>query len=280
VSTKTRIQLAVLILGSTLAGGGAVAGGGTVAGVRVPSVQEVGRTVEQTVAKAGSAAEDVVTLGEAGRRRDKERAEAEEKLAAERRANAETARLTKIASLTDQISVLDSITRSYGENQKIVDFLLTLHAQISAIGEAELTSRQKSFAWIERARDSRRKQSNDLKDLVQVLNNLAILDEKLYKAAQSKDAPITDSTKQSRTAALNAARSVIETAQAEGDTSQIYLTHALENLKTDELVNLVALSGKARTSLQSLKGKMQTQSASYSNMLEGKRNELKALQTA
>lgn len=255
----------------------ALAGGGNIGPVRLPSAQEVGKAVEEGVSNTGKAATDLVTLGEEGRRRDRERAEAQEREAAQARASTEALRRQKINDLSSSIQLLEGIVKSYDENKKLIDTLKSLHDKILVVGTAELESRATSMAFLERLRDSRRKQSNDLKDLVQALSNLKVLDQNLYKSLESKDLPITDADKIARAQAVSTARRILDTAIAEGETSTLYLTNAVEQLQTESLRSMVALSTQAKTILVTLDGQVVTQRATYAANLDGKRKELAAL---
>lgn len=255
----------------------ALAGGGNIGPVRLPSAQEIGKTVEEGVSNAGKAAADVITLGEEGRRRDRERAEAEEREAAHARANAEALRRQKINGLSSSIQLLEGIVKSYDENKKLIDTLKSLHDKILLVGTAELEDRATSMAFLERLRDSRRKQSNDLKDLVQALSNIKVLDQSLYKSLESKDLPIVDADKSARAQAVSTARRILDTAIAEGETSTLYLTKAVEQLQTESLRSMVALSTQAKTILVTLDGQVATQRATYVANLDGKKKELAAL---
>lgn len=255
----------------------ALAGGGNIGPIRLPSAQEVGKAVEEGVSNAGKAAADVITLGEEGRRRDRERAEAQEREAAQARANAEALRRQKINDLSSSIQLLEGIVKSYDENKKLIDTLKSLHDKILVVGTAELEDRATSMAFLERLRDSRRKQSNDLKDLVQALSNLKVLDQNLYKSLESKDLPIVDADKSARAQAVSTARRILDTAIAEGETSTLYLTKAVEQLQTESLRSMVALSTQAKTILVTLDGQVATQRATYVANLDGKKKELAAL---
>ena len=255
----------------------ALAGGGKIGPIRLPSAQEVGKAVEEGVSNAGKAAADVITLGEEGRRRDRKEAEEREREAAQARANAEAMRRQKINELTSSIQLLEGIVKSYDENKKLIDTLNSLHEKILLAGMAELKDRASSIAFLERLRDSRRKQSNDLKDLVQALGSLKVLDQSLYKALESKDLPIVDADQSARDQAVLTARRILDTASAEGETSTLYLTKAVEQLQTESLSCMVALSTQAKTTLVTLDGQVASQRATYLANLDGKKKELAAL---
>lgn len=255
----------------------ALAGGGKIGPIRLPSAEEVGKTVEEGVRNAGAAAAELVTLGENGRRRDRERAEAQEREAAQARASAEALRRQKINDLTSSVQLLEGIVKSYDENKKLIDTLKSLQERILLAGTVELEDRASSIGFLERLRDSRRKQSNDLKDLVQALGNLKVLDESLYKAVESKDLPIVDVDKSARAQAVSTARRILDTAIAEGETSTHYLSKAVEQLQTDSLRSMISLSTQSKTVLTTLDGQVVTQRATYVASLEGKKKELAAL---
>lgn len=254
-----------------------LAGGGNIGPIRLPSAQEVGKAVEEGVSNAGKAAADIVTLGEEGRRRDQERAEVQEREATQARVNAEALRRQKINDLSSSIQLLEGIVKSYDENKKLIDTLKSVHDKILVAGTAELADRASSMAFLERLRDSRRKQSNDLKDLVQALSNLKVLDQDLYKSLESKDLPIIDADKSARAQAVSTARRILDTAITEGETSTLYLSKAVEQLQTESLRNMVALSTQAKTILVTLDGQVATQRATYVANLDGKKKELAAL---
>ena len=254
-----------------------LAGGGKVGPIRLPSAQEVGTAVEQGVNGAGKAAADVITLGQTGRDRDAAAAEAREREAQQARANAEAQRQQKITDVSSTIRLLESIVKSYDENQKLIGTLKGLHEKILIAGTVELEDRSRSMALFERLRDSQRKQSNDLKDLVEALSRLKVVDQDLYRSVESKDAPIVDVDKGARVQAVSVARRILDTAVAEGETSAFYLSKAAEQLQTESLRSLVATSAEAKTILVVLEGQVAAQRTTYVANLDGKKKELAEL---
>jgi hypothetical protein len=104
------------------------------------ALQETGKAAEKGLQKIGDVGADVITLGENGRRRDRERAEHQLALAQQEKAQAEAMRLQTLKSLQIQLSDAKTIlelTRRFNNFLTQVEALLKANIQNSILA-AEL----------------------------------------------------------------------------------------------------------------------------------------------
>jgi hypothetical protein len=235
------------------------------------------RDIERGVANLGKAAADVITLGEEGRRRDRERAENARREAEAAAASAAREKAVRAAGLRDQITILERVVANIDTNSALVADVTSLHDQIIKLGQEELARRKTADAQIERAADASRSAQRELTGLVGALDSLQFLDEQLLRSVNAPDSALVDAEKQARERALAAARQLIRTADLDNVSAGVYLDRAVKSLKTENLNTLVQMSANAQARLATVRANIVAQRSSFGNQLEGKRRELAAL---
>ena len=228
--------------------------------------------IGHAAANLGKAAGEVVSLGEIGRQRDRERAEAAEREARIQAEAAQRQRTDRINSTKDQIATLERITAALASNKSLAEEAWTLHDKIVTAGQSELVARARATADEERTADSLRKSREELAGLNNALTSLNYLDGQLEKTSSAQQEVAVEGTQ-----AIEVARQLLRTADLDAASGGLYLDRAVRTLKTDNLKDLITTSIEARSLLAGLRSNLAEQMRTYSDQLAGKKNELASL---
>lgn len=236
-----------------------------------------GHEIEHTVQHAGDAGADIVTLGENGRRRDRERAEAEQKRVEDQKLAAEREKSAKIQDLNSQIVLVDSFVANSEANITLADQIVEFDKHLQPLAQNELSRRARISANIEKVSDSHRKTQNDIQKLANVLASMNIDDHALVKAASSTQGQIVDAAAADRRVAEALAQHLQKTARLQSDTTKLGIDAIVAELKTSDLKALLETTTKSAVNVAALRAHLVNDKSGYASKAAGLRKQLAEL---
>ena len=242
------------------------------------NLNQAGKEIEKGVSNLGKAAADVVTLGEVGRERDRERAEADEKVKAAQREGIEKLREREIISTKDQIALIKQIDHYFNDAQELVNEMWTYYDNILQLGVKEIKNREASSKLIDWLADSTTKSDIDIRNLSNTLFFLQSTNDKLLDAlSKNKNNDLQNSAQQSSKEYIESAAKQLRTASTQLETSKLYLSE-LNKLKTEVLLSLVKDIVNVRSLIAELRTKIEKQREDFKLQLEAQEKRLKELE--
>ena len=243
------------------------------------SIEEAGKKIEKGVSNLGDAAADVVTFGEAGRKRDTERAKADERVKDAQKEAVEKLREHEILSIKEQIALLKQVDNYFSDAQELVNKMWTYYDNILQLGVKELKNREASSRLIDWLADSTRKSDIDIKILSNTLFFMQSVNDKLLDTLSKKrNNDLQSEAQQSTKGYIESAAKQLRTASTQLETSNLYLSE-LNKLRNEVLLSLIKDVINVRSLTGDLRTRLEKQREDFKLQLEVQEKKLKELET-
>lgn len=228
------------------------------------------------------AAHQLVTLGGAGRERDRQRAEAELRRVTEAKEAAERLRQAKVEALLKDVALLRDVTRSFESSAQAVLKVGQLQEQILLVASGEIAARGQAFALVEKARDWLRSDKNDMLEILTALNAVPFMTDADLTATfgrpNERDTAKLEVLKAKQQVVVDALKAKVDVVAKSGVTETVFLEQALTRIKTEGLTAIVGLAQSSRVRLAHLGTVLEVSRKTYRKQLAVQLDALVALQ--
>lgn len=218
---------------------------------------------------------DAVTLGEAGRRRDRERQEAEERAAAARAAAAAEQKQQRVTALTERQGTLNTVIKDLGY---ITTNLERLSADFSAVVTGTLAEfNQRSFLKNSVIPTIRNLFTGEAAYAAQLLKLLEDSNAELADLIAKNGQPSADEALKNLSQSQNALTRLREVSAANGQELGVMLQRSAQYLDETSASKLVALLAQNEANLKKVQEFVKIRKGHYEGELAGVVAELNAL---